>query len=83
VAAAAPQRLAPVLLVRRDTRRPALQRGGRESRHLWKRGLAASAASLALLGGAAGLAPLAHTDGTDDQFVSTVQSQGFNAPTRI
>jgi hypothetical protein len=55
-------------------------RGGHESRHLWKRGLAASTASLALLGGAASLAPLAHADATDDQFVSTVQSQGFNAP---
>jgi hypothetical protein len=55
-------------------------RGGRESRHLRKMGLAASAASLALLGGVAGLAALAHADATDDQFVSKVQSQGFNAP---
>lgn len=50
--------------------------GGRKSRHLCKRGLAASAASLALLGGAAGMAPLAHADATDDQFVSKVRGQG-------
>jgi hypothetical protein len=52
-------------------------RGGRESRQQWRRGLAASAASLALLGGEEGLAPPgAHADATDDQFVSTVRGQG-------